>query len=207
MIKIIDISLPIFNEMPVYPGNQKTFIKVAHSKNSRSQLSEIKLSSHAGTHIDAPKHVFDKGLPIDQLPLETFYGSCRVLDLTKYKVNIPRSALEKANIKPGERIILKTQNSYGNFSVFDKNYIYLSPGAATYLSERNVRLVGIDALSIKQRGSKDNSPHELLLSKNIPILEGLVLSAVSPGSYMLVAFPLALCGIDGSPCRAILFSS
>ena len=206
--QIIDISLPLFEGMPVYPGNKATTIQTVHSLSGRSQISELGLSSHTGTHIDAPRHVFNKGASIEELSLERFYGICRVLDLTAYDVFIPRHALEEAKIQAQERILLKTKNSHKGFTVFDKEkeYVYLAPESATYLSERDVWLVGIDALSIKQRGSKDNSPHETLLSKGIPILEGLNLNAVVAGSYTLVALPLALQGIDGAPCRAVLLS-
>lgn len=204
--QIIDISLPLFDGMPVYPGNKATTIQIVRSLSGHSQLSELGLSSHAGTHIDAPRHVFDKGASIEGLSLERFYGICRVLDLTAYDVFIPRHALEEAKIQAQERILLKTKNSHKGFAVFDKEYVYLAPESAAYLSERDVWLVGIDALSIKQRGSKNNLSHETLLSKGIPILEGLNLNAVVAGSYTLVALPLAFQGIDGAPCRAILLS-
>lgn len=204
--QIIDISLPLFEGMPVYPGNKVTTIQTIHSLSGHSQLSNLELSSHTGTHIDAPRHVFNKGRSIEGLSLERFYGICRVLDLTAYDAFIPRHALEEAKIQANERILLKTKNSQKGFTIFDKEYVYLASESAKYLSERDVWLVGIDALSIKQQGSKDNSPHETLLSKGIPILEGLNLNKVVAGSYTLVAFPLAFQGIDGAPCRAILLS-
>lgn len=204
--QIIDISLPLFNNMPVYPGNKITTIRMVQSKSGHSRLSEIGISSHVGTHIDAPSHVFDSKITIEKLPLKRFYGICRVLDFTTYKRYIPRRALEKARIQPKERILIKTKNSLNGFKVFNKSYVYLVPESAKYLSEKKIWLVGIDAPSIKKRGSKDNSAHEFLLSKEIPILEGLNLKAVTAGTYVLISFPLAFKGIDGSPCRAILVS-
>ena len=102
--------------------------------------------------------------------------------------------------------MLKTKNSSRGFDVFYDDYVFLSPEGADYLADMGVALVGIDSLSIKQRGSPDNTPHTLLLSNSIPIIEGLVLSSVEASEYTLCAFPLAFVGIDGSPIRAVLIS-
>ena len=69
---------------------------------------------------------------------------------------------------------------------------------------KNLKLIGIDSLSIKKRGLPDNRAHSELLSKGVPILEGLNLKEVEEGEYTLIALPLAFTGIDGSPTRAVL---
>lgn len=207
-MKIIDISLPITEGMPVYPGNKETKIIAVPSASGTSVLSEISLTSHAGTHIDAPNHIQGGGdAAIDDLPLDNFYGPCRVLDLTDQRSSISREALESHSIQAGERLLFKTRNSVRGFDTFYDDYVYLESAAAQYLAETAVTLVGIDALSIKQRGSKDNTAHTALLSRNIPIIEGLNLANSEPGMYMLAAFPLAFQGIDGSPIRAVLIQS
>jgi len=205
MTKIIDISLPITESMPVYPGNRETKITAVRSASGTSVLSEISITSHAGTHIDAPNHVHGAGdAGIDDLPLERFYGPCRVLDLTDCSRSISREVLQNHRIQAGERILCKTHNSVRGFDTFYDDYVYLEGAAAQYLAECGVVLAGIDALSIKQRGLKDNTAHTALLSRNIPIIEGLNLAGAEPGTYTLAAFPLAFQGIDGSPTRAIL---
>lgn len=205
MTEIIDISLPITAGMPVYPGMAETQITRVESSSGTSVSSEISLTSHTGTHIDAPNHVSGGGdQAINELALNTFYGPCRVLDATTSEVSIKLEALELHNIQAGERILFKTKNSLRGFDMFYDDYIYLDGDAAEYLAAVGVALVGIDALSIKQRGSSDTRPHTALLSKNIPIIEGLNLTTVEAGKYTLIAFPLALVGIDGSPTRAVL---
>jgi arylformamidase len=87
---------------------------------------------------------------------------------------------------------------------FYEDFVYLDPEAAGYLAEKYVSLLAVDYFSIKQRGSSDNRPHTALLSAGIAILEGVNLKDVDPGTYELIALPLSLNGIDGSPCRAIL---
>lgn len=208
-MKIIDISLPLNNDTPVYPGNVPLSVSVHHSMlEHATQLSSITMGSHTGTHIDAPAHAVAGAPTLDKVPLENFVGPCRVLDFSKSEeVSVTKEMLKNKNIKKGERILLKTKNSLRGFKEFYENYVYLSGDGADYLANLPVLLVGIDALSIKQRGSNDHRPHTSLLSKNIPIVEGLDFSAVSEGEYELYCLPLNFTGIDGAPARAVLIKN
>lgn len=202
--QIIDISLSLHKGTIVYPGNPSIEIEEMQSATGGSVISKIAFGSHTGTHVDAPQHVIRGGQPLDQIPLQTFVGNCRVIDCTHETHSVQRVTLEQADIKKGERILLKTNNSLRGFETFYDDYIFVSPEATQYLAEQEVSLVAIDYLSIKQRGSKDNSPHTNLLSKNIPIIEGVDLSKVEVGEYFLVLLPLKFMNIDGAPARAIL---
>lgn len=202
--QIIDISLPLHQGTIVYPGNPAIEIEEMGSAASGSILSKITFGSHTGTHIDAPKHVFSEGKPLDQIALEHFVGPCRVIDCTQDEVSVNKETLENQNIQKGERILLKTTNSQRGFNTFYEDFVFVSPEAAAYLAEKEVALVAIDYLSIKQKGSKDNTPHTNLLSKDIPIVEGVDLSKVEADEYFLVILPLKFMDRDGSPARAIL---
>lgn len=201
--QIIDISLPLHEGTIVYPGNPSIQIEETTSL-SRAVISKITFGSHTGTHVDAPKHVVSGGESLDHIPLETFVGNCRVIDCTQDQESVKRETLEQAHIQKGERILLKTNNSLRGFETFYDDYMFVSPEATQYLAEQEVSLVAIDYLSIKQRGSKDNSPHTNLLEKNIPIIEGVDLSKVEAGEYFLVLLPLKFMNMDGAPARAIL---
>ncbi|PIQ77160.1 hypothetical protein COV82_05730 [Candidatus Peregrinibacteria bacterium CG11_big_fil_rev_8_21_14_0_20_46_8] len=203
-MKLIDISLPLNAKTIIYPGNPP--VKIVPKQGATSTHSEISFGSHTGTHLDAPSHVFKKGMTLDKLPLEDFFGKCRVLDMTHCKEAVRIEDLKKARIKKGERILFKTKNSLRGFKKFRNDYIYLDGDAAEWLAAKSVRLVGIDSLSIKQRGSTDTRPHDALLAKKIPILESIDLKKVVPGTYTLCCFPLAFTGIDGSPVRAVLIA-
>lgn len=204
--KIIDISLTLNNETIIYPGNPPFEIKTFKSASGSSTNSQFSTSTHNGTHIDSPGHAFEDGLDIDDLSLSTFIGPCRVIDLSSSVGSIAVSDLEKKHIVRGERILLKTANSERGFSTFYEDYAYLSGEGATYLANLGVTLVGIDALSVKQKGSKDNTPHTALLSKLIPIIEGLDLKHVAEGEYTLIAFPLKINAKDGAPARVVLLA-
>ena len=200
---IIDISLPLNEQTIVYPGNPSFSIEKIVSPGG-SQLSKSSLGTHSGTHIDAPSHVFTGGKNINEMALNNFVGPCRVLDVSGCVGAVGQSALEKFNVSDGERILLKTNNSARGYKEFYTDYVYLASDAALYLADKNIKLVGIDFLSIKQKGSPDNIPHTALLEKNISILEGINLAGVEAGEYFLVAAPLALQDTDGSPARAFL---
>lgn len=205
-MKIIDISLPLNNQTPVYPMNAPVSVSV-HQKISKSSslLSSITFGSHSGTHIDAPAHCIEGALTLDKIPLQTFVGPCRVLDFSpSVGEAVTRAMFQGKNVKKGERILLKTKNSIRGFREFYSDYIYLDGDAADYLSSLGVLLVGIDSLSIKKSGSPDNRPHLSFLSKNIPIIEGLNMRKVEEGEYELVCLPLNFTDIEGAPARAVL---
>ncbi len=188
--------------MAIYPGNPEVVFE-EHSGMS-SVYTKLVLGTHTGTHIDAPKHVFEKGMPIDEMQLGSFVGMCRVIDMTRCEHVVGREDLIEKNIAAGERILLKTKNSLGDQNKFSESYVYLDGDAAEYLANLPVALLGIDALSVKQRGGKDYRAHSSLLEKNIPIVEGLYFEAVLEGIYFFIGLPLRLEGIDGSPIRAVL---
>lgn len=204
--KIIDISLPIHKNTVIYPGNPPVEIEELKSQASGSVISKITLGTHTATHIDAQKHVIPGGKPLESVTLDTFIGSCRVIDCTQDTEAVSLQTVERAQIQKGERILLKTHNSERGFTAFYENFIYVSPEAAAYLAEF-VSLIGIDYFSIKQKGSPDNRPHIAFLEKNIPIIEGIDLSQVEAGIYTLIALPLKISDTDGAPVRAVLLQS
>lgn len=203
-MRIIDISVPIHPKMATYPGDPKVYFKPWKDKDWA--LTEVTLGTHSGTHADAPRHVFKNGKRIDELPLSKFVGTCRVLDMTQVKRAITVQDLRKERVRRGERIIVKTRNSLRRQDRFFPDYVYLSGDATEYLAKLPIALFGIDAFSVKERGSGDLRPHTVLLGKNIPILERLYLRHVKPGRYTLVAAPLKLKGLDGAPVRAVLIT-
>lgn len=202
--KIIDISLPLNEQTILYPGNPPVTIEHFASASGSSFNSKISMSSHSGTHMDAPRHAFSDGSGVDQIDPQKVIGTCRVIDFTACEAEIIVDDLQAKNIQKGERILFKTTNSIRGFDTFYNDYVYLSGQGAIYLAELGVSLVGIDALSIKKKGLTDNTSHSALLSKEIPILEGINLLDVEPGEYFLIATPIKFTGLDGSPVRALL---
>jgi arylformamidase len=208
-MKIYDISIPIKNDMIVYPNNPNTQInKFAEIKEgASSNLTEIIIGSHNGTHLDAPLHSIDNAKSITDLELEKFIGQAFVYDFSFLNSG---QGIEIENFKnsrepeENEIVLVKTSNSARGFENFYSDFVYLAGGTADYLANKKIKLFGIDYLSVKQKGSNDNRAHNSLLSKNIPILEGINLNQVEQGFYDLIALPLKIMDCDGSPVRAIL---
>lgn len=202
--KIIDISLPIREGMIVYPKNPE--VKISQLEIGTSFLSALSFGSHTGTHVDAPGHVFRGAVGMEDIPLGTFVGPCRVLDMTQAEACVRIADLEPHGIRAGERILVKTRNSRRGFKEFYDDYIYLDGDAADYLAAKEIILFGIDYLSVKKRGGADQRPHTSLLGRGIVIFEGLNLSQVEAGTYEFIGLPIRLDTADGAPARAVLIS-
>lgn len=201
---IFDISLSINENIILYPGDAEvSYHPICTIEKSGCNMTKITFGSHTGTHIDAPYHFLENGITIDQIPLNTFIGKCQVIFVEKDIIS--KEEIQK-KINPGiKRIIFKTKNStLWNIDNFSKKFTHLTLSGAEYLIENNIILVGIDYVSIEQFGTPDFAVHKKLFSKNIPILEGLNLTNIDPGEYYLIALPLKLENLDGSPVRAVL---
>ena len=203
-MKIHDISLTISEKMIVYPNNLPVRIRQVsiYPKDSTTK-SEITFGSHTGTHVDARSHVFENEVGADKVPLDSLYGKCKVLDLTKCKVKISDRDLKKQDIQKGDIILLKTYNSVRGYEKFYDDYVYIDDSAANYLVKKKVKTVGIDHLSVKQLGNRESKTHPILIG-NMTVFEGLDLSKVKPGTYTFVGLPLKIKDCDGAPARAIL---
>ncbi|MEI6479047.1 MAG: cyclase family protein [bacterium] len=203
--EIFDISVSISNNTVVYPGDPKIKIEVFKEwSETTSKLSEVFMGTHSGTHIDSPSHCLKDGKRIEDIPLNVFVGPARVIDLSLLPEKITKNDLIDKNVRQGERILVKTRNSKEGFDTWRDDFVYLDGDAADYLAEIGIILFGIDYLSVKQKGSKDNRAHTSLLKKDIPILETIDLSRVSEGEYFLVCAPLKISGVEGAPARALL---
>ena len=203
---IIDISLPISPEMPIWPGDPRPELTpVASLEVEGVQVSRLVLGTHTGTHLDAPRHFIPRGRTIDQLDLGALVGVCRVVEVLSAEGHISRADLQRVELHPGERLLLKTRNSQQpTRQTFAPDCAALDPSAADYVCEQGIRLVGIDGPSIDAWDTSDFPCHKALLGADILIVENLVLRHIMPGFYGLIAVPLNLTGADGCPIRALL---
>ena len=202
-MKIIDISKSIGPQMVLWPDDPKiTVTKVSDITTDKCNVSAVNMGLHAGTHVDAPWHYIAQGKKVDELDLSFFCGPCKIFEIKK-EAHLSYEELKDCNIDKGDIVLFKTRNSYEEKDFFNKEYCALTYSAAQHLVEKKVKTVGIDYLSIEAyEGTGD--VHKLLLSNEIAVLEGLDLSLVNPGEYLLSALPLKLSGAEGSPVRAVL---
>jgi arylformamidase len=209
-MKIYDISIPLQSGMPVWPGDdnpefeQYTTIDNGYIVNS----TRIYSSAHIGTHVDAPRHLFNEGRTIDEIPLKVLIGSTMVVDLNDAN-QINRHVLSSIKWQNSSRILFKTLNSKyweSSQSQFKQDFVSLTPDGAEFLLEKKIQLVGIDYLSIDLFNADQLPVHKILLKNDVVIIEGLNLAEVPEGLYELICLPIKILGSDGAPARAILKS-
>ncbi len=205
---IYDISLPISESLVTWPTHPSIRINQPRhlEKGDHATVSEIRMSAHTGTHIDAPNHFMPKGSGIDALDLNLLVGMALVVDASRAE-QISASELTGMQIPDNtERVLFRTRNSerwHRNLEDFFEDYVGITQSGTDWLIKHGVRLVGIDSLSV---ATMDQSVpiHKALLGAGITIVEGLYLKGISPGMYNLVCLPIKLMGLDGAPARAIL---
>ena len=111
-MKIFDISVPISEKLPTFPGDPLIRIEpvIRLARGDGANVSRLILSSHSGTHIDPPRHFNDNGLSADEIPLSILMGNALLIEIHG-SGGITQAELERFPIRGEERIILKTGNS------------------------------------------------------------------------------------------------
>ena len=211
-MKPIDLTLTISESIPSFPGSPKPqFIHWSDIEHDGYNLELLFLSSHTGTHLDAPHHFVKNGLKIDQIPLDRLIGKAILIKLKKMKnCSIRKSDIvlfEKKNGKIPER------SSIFFYTEWQKNlkadyYFTKNPGldisAAKYLALKKINLVGIDSPSIDVGTDESFVVHRILSSNNVLIVENLTnLNKIISKEFIFTILPLKLKGATGSPVRAI----
>jgi len=204
---IIDISWPISTATTGYKDKKVVhFEEVKNFNRDGVRETNITVSAHTGTHIDAPSHFLKEGKTIDEMGLDRFVGDCVVLDMTVCVERITRDALAEHDhkIKENSIVLLRTGNSdLTPTDIFSPHFVYLEESGAFYLKEKKIKMVGIDYLGI-EHSQPGHPTHEILMNADIVIVEGLRLGHVKAGEYWCVCLPLNVVGLEAAPARAIL---
>ena len=200
----LDITVPLSPDMLVWSTHERFSATTTESLHAGAlnRVTALRLTTHTGTHVDSPYH-FDVGdQTVDQLPLTSLIGPARVCDLQGLQA-ITADDLKRAGASDTPRLLLKTDNSrWIRTGPLPDLPAHLTEGAAAYLIDRGVLLVGLDGLTVD---APDRAAvHLTLLRAGIVILETIDLSAVAPGDYELICLPLRIAGGDGAPARAVL---
>ncbi|MEY8348110.1 arylformamidase [Bacillus cereus] len=200
----IDISQPLNNEIATWPGDTPFSYEVSWSKEQSGSVNvgKITMSIHTGTHIDAPFHFDNEGKKVIDLDVNVYVGKARIIDVSGMK-SIGAKELETFDLDDVERLLLRTA-SHGNAQEFPETIPYLRADIAPFLSEKGIRLIGVDVPSVDPLDDKELAAHHQLFKHGIHILENVVLDHVQDGDYELIALPLALMDADGSPVRAVI---
>ena len=163
----------------------------------------VTLSTHAGTHADAPLHYDAAGTDSAQTALDAYIGACVVLDVRGCGVRIEAHHVAWDAIGEVKRVLFRTYERFPH-DAWDDASTAIAPEVIERLGAIGVVLVGTDSASLDPQGSKTMDAHLAVRRHGMRILEGLVLDAVAPGEYELIALPLPIAGADASPVRAVL---
>ena len=213
-MKIIDLTQTVSDKTPTFPGSpQPNFIPWENIKEDGYNLEVLFLSSHTGTHMDAPHHFLEKGVKIHEISLEKLVSEAALIQCRKSsdqpvtKADIQKFEKKHGKIENFSSVIFYTgwQKNLQKKYYFTKNP-GLSVSAAKYLAAKKINLVGIDSPSIDLGKDSKFSVHQIFAKKGILIVENLAnLDKIKSPKFHLVVLPLKLKNATGSPVRAIAF--
>ena len=211
-MKVIDLTLTISENIPTFPGSPKpNFINWENIKKDGYNLELLFLSTHTGTHIDAPYHFLKKGQKIHQITTKRLVTETVLIKIMKdsdqsiTKTDIEKFEKKYGKIDDGSTVIFHTgwQKNLEKKSYFLKNP-GLAISAAKYLALKKINLVGIDSPSIDLGKDSKFSVHHILAKNGILIVENLVnLEKIHSEKFHLIVAPLKLKNATGSPVRAM----
>lgn len=207
-----DLTLAVSEKIPMFPGSpQPHFIEWVELKKDHYNLELLFLSSHTGTHVDAPYHFIKNGKKIHQIKPHRFICNAVLIKISaKPNYGITKSDILKfekkhGKIPNGATVVFATG---WNNSLKRRNFFKENPGleisAAKYLASKKTNMVGIDSPSIDVGKNSTFSSHHILLESDVLILENLCnLNKIKSTKFKLVALPLRLQNATGSPVRAV----
>ncbi|MEN6479587.1 MAG: cyclase family protein [Anaerolineales bacterium] len=209
-MSVVDISLGLTEQLTVWPGDPPLKTRVRRT-NTGIQVTEFALCAHAGTHMDAPRHMLGpSAASIDQQTLDALVGPAVLLDLSTGVAPTETTPLDEAALtaclgeQPPCRLLLRLRPAPMTPETF-LTYRPLAVSAARWLVDHGVRLVGLDVPSVDAAESTTFPVHHILLGAGVAIVENLALDEAPAGNWQCACLPLKLVGADGAPVRAVLW--
>ena len=204
-MKLIDLSHPMEHGQQTFPMDPKLSI-VPHGNTTtlKYNITQIVMSSHQGTHLDAMYHFLDDGKTLDQMPLDWFYGLTHLLRIPKNA----KDEIREDDFKPyehllteGAKIIYETgwHKNFGADNFFTE-FPTLTLDTSKYLASKKIRMLGMDTPTPSYDWYE---VHHVLLGEEIVIVEALANLDQAPDEFTFMGFPLNFKGRDGSPIRAV----
>lgn len=187
-MKIYDISQEVFSSC-VFPGDTAPrYERVKDYDNGDLYaVTDFSMCAHNGTHVDAPRHFLRDGKTVDEVPLSSYVGKCRVITADG---NVTAELLRERLGDDDRKVCIRGEG-------------FVTEDGARELIERGIGLVGVEVQSVSDP-TAPMAVHKLLLSADTVLLEGIRLDGVPDGEYFLSAAPINLGGSEGAPCRALL---
>jgi arylformamidase len=208
MLRLVDLSLDIYDRAPTFWPDPKTAV-IPHLtiQNLSYNITQLIMSTHLGTHLDAPYHFFDDGQTVEKLDLRRGFGPAWVLDFShkapKEEITVADMRIYAGKVTPGSRLIFRTGwDKHFPQPHYFSDQPYLGPEICRWLVERDIVTVALDMPTIYP--ADYITVHHLLLRPEVLVIEGLArLNQLQSEQVILCALPLRIRGRDGSPCRAV----
>ncbi|MDG0811624.1 cyclase family protein [Cohnella rhizosphaerae] len=206
--RLIDLSMDIYHGAPTFAFDPKCAVIVHNTVDTIGyNISQLSMSTHQGTHLDAPFHFLNEGNTVDRLDLNRCIGEALLVDLSHKRPKEPIGVADFApyadRIGEGTRLVYRTDwhLQYPRKHYFS-DFPYMTLELAEWLADRRIALIGMD---VPTPNPTDFDPvHKTLLRAEIVIVEGLAnLGAIGRDEFFLMAAPLKIAGRDGAPIRAV----
>lgn len=206
-LRIIDLTLPISEGLPTWPGDPVVRLRPHQEIGAGSdyRVSAITMGTHSGTHLDAPCHCIQGGPSLDRMDLNRCVGRVRVIPLGDLK---PGAKITLEDLLPyedalqnGGMVLLQTGWSRRINDNFFTDFPSIEPDCARWLIDQGITLLGVEQPSLHVE--RDSLVHRMFLSAGVIIVEGLANLDLVPDGAMVAILPLRLMGADGAPARAV----
>lgn len=206
---IIDLTHTITPDLAAYPGDQApALVPSATLPKNGFRTTLLTMTSHTGTHLDAPSHILRDGSDLDDLPISQFSGRAAALDVSQVGPVITAGYLREQNglIQTADFVLFYTgwEKKWGTPAFFEDGFPVLDEAAARYLVSCGLKGVGTDSFSVDALSNAEMPAHRILLSDGMVIVECLcVKKVVGRRDFHFTALPLKYKNADGAPVRAI----
>lgn len=210
-MKVIDLTQLISDDMPVFPGTEPANLEVVNTyEKDGFRETLFRMTSHTGTHMDAPFHLFGDRTKLDELPAAQFVGKALVIDCHDVEeggtIGMERIEAVRELADQAEFLLFHTgwDAHWGKETYFGA-YPVVSMEICQYALDSGKKGLGFDSIGIDPVSDGKLTRHRMLLSqKDIVIIENLTnLGEIGNGLFTLAALPLKYKDADGAPVRAV----
>ncbi|TFG61398.1 MAG: hypothetical protein E4H36_10510 [Spirochaetales bacterium] len=198
----IDVSLPLEAGMVFRHGSPAVFLKEIdcyHRDEGNYRTHVLSMPLHSGTHVD----LVDVSKPF---PAERCCGTGLIVDVSGIgdRDIEPEDISRKDLIDKVRFVFFRTgwDVHIRTSKYFD--HPQLSPALVEWLAEKDLNMVGIDAMGLG-RGANHGVYDRLLTAKDIFVIENLCgLSRITVDTFEVFCFPLSLSHVEALPARVMI---
>ena len=208
-MKVIDLTQMISDDMPVFPGTAPASLEVVNTYETDGFRETLfRMTSHTGTHMDAPYHLFPERTKLDEMAAAQFVGKALVIDCSDLKagdqITLDRVTRYGELAKQADFLLFYTgwDRFWGNEEYFGE-YPYPEESVIDYVLAGDYKGIGFDVIGLDPIGSL-HLHKKLFASAEIINIENLTnLGLCGTELFDFVCLPLKFVNSDGASARAV----